>query len=154
VSDYFFDSSALLKRYMNEQGSARVLALTARRARNTIFIAQITPVEVISGVARQHRTGQLPAAGVQRARRLFDRHIWHEYKIVALTDAIVAHAKDLVGVYPLRAYDAVQLASASEANARLLAARSPPLTFVSADTRLLAAAAAEGLATEDPNAYR
>jgi predicted nucleic acid-binding protein len=154
VSDYFFDSSALLKRYMIEQGSAWVRALTTRRAGNTIFIAQITPVEVVSGAERQHRVGQLPAAAVQHVRRLFDRHTRREYKIVTLTDAIVAHAKDLVGVYLLRAYDAVQLASALEANARLVGAGSPPLTFVSADTRLLTAAAAEGLASEDPNAYR
>jgi predicted nucleic acid-binding protein len=153
VSDYFFDSSALLKRYVTEQGTAWILTLTARRARNTIFIAQITPVEVISGIERQHRMGQLLAADAQSVRRLLDRHVSRDYRIVALTDEIVTRAKDLISVHPLRAYDAVQLASALESNARLLAAGSPPLTFVSADTRLLTAAVAEGLATEDPNAH-
>ena len=69
------------------------------------------------------------------------------------TDAIVARAQDLASAHLLRAYDAVQLASALESNARLLIAGSSPLTFVSADTRLLTAAAAEGLATEDPNSH-
>ncbi len=53
----------------------------------------------------------------------------------------------------LRAYAAIQLASALESNDRLLADALPPLTFVSADQRLLTAASAEGLATEDPNLH-
>ena len=154
MSDYFLDSSALLKRYINEPGTAWVLALTTPGNGVNILIAQITPVEVVSGIERQRRTGLFAMADAQGMRLLLDRHARREYRITRLDGVIIVRAKDLLNAYPLRAYDAVQLASALEANARLLAARSPPLTFVSADTRLLAAAAAEGLATEDPNAYR
>lgn len=62
-------------------------------------------------------------------------------------------AEDLLEAHPLRAYDAVQLASALESNDRLVAADLAPLVFVSADTRLLAVAMAEGLATDDPTAH-
>lgn len=153
MSDYFLDSSALLKRYTAEQGTAWIRALVAPRSGNVLFIAEITPVEIISGIQRRQRAAQLSVVRAQNTRRLLDRHASREYKIVALNDAIVTRAKDLVTVHPLRAYDAVQLASALESNALLLAAGSLPLTFVSADVRLLTAAADEGLATDDPNVY-
>ena len=51
--------------------------------------------------------------------------------------------------YPLRAYDAVQLAVALR-YARILAAFGLPLIFVSGDAALLNAARAEGLPTDNP----
>lgn len=51
----------------------------------------------------------------------------------------------------VRAYDAVQLASAITANRALHAARRSRLTFVSADDRLVKAAAAEGVIVDNPN---
>ena len=148
---YFFDSSALLKRYYAEQGTAWVHAITSIRAANSISIAQITPVEVISGIARRQRNQQLSPRRAQVIRLLLDRHVRSEYKIVPLTDPIVNRAQDLVSLYPLRAYDVIQLASALEDNIALIAAGFSPLIFVSSDTRLLVAAAAEGLPTDDPN---
>lgn len=62
-------------------------------------------------------------------------------------------ACDLLERHPLRAYDAVQLASALESNQLFLTDAAITLTFVSADQRLLTAAIAEGLAVEDPNLY-
>jgi hypothetical protein len=47
----------------------------------------------------------------------------------------------------------VQLASALMARDTLRSAGLPPLTFLAADDRLLAAAQAEGLATDNPNAH-
>ncbi|MDZ4766916.1 MAG: hypothetical protein SGI73_20445 [Chloroflexota bacterium] len=51
--------------------------------------------------------------------------------------------------YPLRTLDALQLASALVATNFLPDA---PI-FISADLKLLAAASAEGLPTDDPNAH-
>jgi predicted nucleic acid-binding protein len=151
VSDYFFDSSALLKRYYTEQGTNWVASITIPQARNSIAIAQITPVEIMSGLQRRRRAGQISLPDARITRLLLDAHVLSEYKLIPLSDIVIARAKDLVSIYPLRAYDAVQLASALEALAHSPGAA--PLTFVSADTRLLAAAAAEGLATDDPNAH-
>ena len=66
---------------------------------------------------------------------------------------VLDRARRVLEQHPLRAYDAVQLASGLVANDVLLAAAIPPLTFLSADTRLLNAAALEGLTTDDPNLY-
>jgi predicted nucleic acid-binding protein len=60
---------------------------------------------------------------------------------VALVPSILRHATRLVALHPLRAYDAVQLASALAVEQAL----GEPLTFAAADRALNSAAAAEGL---------
>ncbi len=51
----------------------------------------------------------------------------------------------------LRGYDAVQLASAVDANDERVRVGLAPLVFVAADADLLAAAVAEGFITDNPN---
>ena len=60
-------------------------------------------------------------------------------------------AGQLVVQYPLRAYDAVQLASALRVQLDLAQTEATPLTFLTADDRLIAIAQAEGLLTDNPN---
>ena len=54
---------------------------------------------------------------------------------------------------PLRTLDAVQLASALEAQRRQRRSGGPALVFVTADQRLEVAARRSGLAVENPNRY-
>jgi uncharacterized protein len=79
-----------------------------------------------------------------------NRHVEREYIVVNLSKSIVQAAQNLLLKHPLRAYDAVQLASGLDSNRRLLAANQPPLIFVCADTRLLTVATSEGLQTHNP----
>lgn len=153
MSSYFFDTSALIKRYVLEQGSAWVKALTAPETGNTIVVAEITQVEAVSGANRRKRDGQITANTVRAVRLLVTRHFAREYVLVGLTNPVIERAKDLLEAHPLRAYDAVQLASALESNSRLTGIGTSPLIFISADARLLAAAVAEGLANDDPSAH-
>jgi hypothetical protein len=60
-------------------------------------------------------------------------------------------AVELIGRCRLRAYDAIQVATAVVINQTQSGL--PPLSFVSADDELLLAARAEGLATENPNLH-
>jgi hypothetical protein len=84
---------------------------------------------------------------------LIDRHMSREFVVVVLSGDVVNRAEDLLALHPLRAYDAIQLASALVSNARLTQTGQPPLIFVSADQRLLMAATSEGLAIDDPNLH-
>jgi predicted nucleic acid-binding protein len=153
MSAYFFDSSALVKRYVAEIGTTWVRSLVTPTAGNITLVAHITSVEIVSGAMRRKRDGSISPRIAHAVRLLVDRHTRREYTIVALTEPVSQRAENLLEVYPLRAYDAVQLASALESNIRVVAAGLPPLIFVSADQRLLSAANAEGLATDDPNAH-
>jgi predicted nucleic acid-binding protein len=153
MSHYFMDSSALIKRYMIEAGTKWVRSLTTSSAGNTMIIAHITLAEIVSGVMRRKREGTIQERTAHATRLLVDRHASQEYRVIALTGQIVQRAEDLLELYSLRAYDSIQLASALESNTRLLAAGLSPITFVSADTRLLVVDSTEGLATDDPNAH-
>jgi predicted nucleic acid-binding protein len=48
MADYFFDTSALVKRHVTEVGSAWVKSLVRAKAGHTLYIARITSVEVTS----------------------------------------------------------------------------------------------------------
>jgi predicted nucleic acid-binding protein len=53
VAAYFVDSSALVKRYVQEAGTRWVRNLTRRNTPNDNYLARITVVEVTSAVARR-----------------------------------------------------------------------------------------------------
>ena len=74
-------------------------------------------VEVPSALWRKHRKGELPVDGLATARRAFDTDMFDAFLVVAARDAVLEHAARLVGSRRLRAYDAVQLASALAARA-------------------------------------
>lgn len=152
MSTCFLDSSALLKRHVVEPGSRWVRRLTAPTAGHTFFVAAIVRVEVVSALARRRREGRISLHGARNVRLLAERQIERCF-IVELTKPVLQRACDLLERYPLRAYDAVQLASALAGNDRLRAGGLAQLTFVSADQRLLTTAIAEGLAVEDPNRH-
>jgi hypothetical protein len=67
--------------------------------------------------------------------------------------ALVERAGELIVQYPLRAYDAVQLASALRVQSLLTSMPETQLIFVSADNRLLDIAQSAGLAIDNPNNY-
>jgi uncharacterized protein len=153
VTAYFCDSSALIKRYVVETGSAWVELITAPSSGDRIFVAQITRTEIVSGIARLNREGRLSVSSTTNARLSIDYHMTLEYSVVELSEPVILLAEDLLLAHPLRAYDAMQLASALDLRARLSATSLAAPIFVSADRRLLAAAEAEGLLTDDPNQH-
>jgi predicted nucleic acid-binding protein len=77
------------------------------------------------------------------------RHFHEEYLVLEFDADVLNKARSLVFKYPLRTLDAIQLASAVEVQGLL----SATVSFVSADTRLLDAARAEGFAVENPLSY-
>ncbi len=153
MTTYYFDTSALSKRYVQETGTAWIRTLTNPAAGHTLLTARITMVEIYSALARRKREGSVPAADCAVAARAFTAHSATEYDFVELDAGVVTLARDLLDRYPLRAYDAVQLASALVANRALQAANLAPLSFLSSDNRLNTAATAEGLAVDNPNAH-
>ena len=153
MSVFFFDSSALVKRYVWEQGTGWVRSLCAPTAANSLLVSVIMPVEIISAVSRRRREGTVTPRAAQAVRLLLHRHLQREYRVIELAAPILQRAQDLLEQQPLRAYDAIQLASALEANARLLAGGLAPLIFVAADTRLLTIGTLVGLSGEDPTQH-
>ena len=147
----FFDSSGLVKRYRQEPGTEWVRSQTAPEAENEIYVALIAGAEVVAAIMRQQRMDELSPKDSEAARTAFRFHYDHQYHVVALTEAVIEEAMDLAEHHPLRGYDAVQLATATQIRRmrRVVGLNDP--TFVSADATLNEAAAHEGFAAENPN---
>lgn len=153
MTTYYLDTSALIKRYVQEVGTAWIRSLVAPTADHTLLTARTTMVEVYSALARRSREGSVPAADCAIAAQAFAAHSATEYDFVELDLNAVALARELVERHPLRAYDAIQLTSALIANQALQVVGLLPLIFLSADDRLNAVAVAEGLSIENPNLH-
>ena len=147
---YFLDSSALVKRYVAETGSAWVQNLTDPASGNAIVVARITWVEVHSAFSRLQRMQNLSPQDVATAIEAF-RFDWKtQYQVVELKIRVTQLAGQLVQNHILRAYDAVQLASALYLFPEFANISPNSFTFISADSRLLNIAQAEGLPIDDP----
>jgi predicted nucleic acid-binding protein len=151
LTAYFLDSSALVKRYVSETGSAWVQQITDPQAGNLLFIARITWVEVISAFTRRQREGSLTSADVAQVMQTFRSDLNTQYQVIELDATLAETAGQLVGQYPLRAYDAVQLASVLRIQPAFATTQSTSLIFLTADNRLSAIAQALGLLTDNPN---
>lgn len=149
---YLFDSSALVKRYVREVGSVWVDSLLHPAAGNEIHIVRIAAVEVTAALTRRSRGGGLTPILATSAIARFRRDLTTTFRIVEITPALIADAMDLSERHGLRGYDAVQLAGALHVAAGGLTTGSP-VTLVSADTELNAAAFTEGLQVDDPNTH-
>ncbi len=147
---YFFDSSGLVKRYAKETGSKWVINLLKPSAKNTIILARITGVEVTSALTRrQYSTSPQITKSIYRFQRDFRKR----YVKINLTPTLTEDAMRMAEKHKLRGYDAVQLASALEANQNRLTLGLSAIVFVSADSELNTAANAESLTVENPNNY-
>jgi len=132
VPELYIDSRGLVKRHAQEAGTPWVQTITATATGNTILTSRITVAEVT----------QLTSD--------FLALCTNQYALVEISVDLLNHARTLIERHPLRAYDAVQLASALVANFALQAAELGPLTFVASDRQLLTAAQAERLEVDSP----
>ena len=137
----YFDTSALIKRYVDEEGRRKVLQLLRQ---HQCVTSQLLPVELRSALRRRVADGSLDARRVPDLLKRFaaDRQFW---ALIEVTSDVLQAAEKLVAAHPLHTLDAIHVASAELFADRLATSE---LTFVSADARQTAIAAAIGMATE------
>jgi hypothetical protein len=136
----YFDTSALIKRYVNEPGRREVLQLLRS---NNCVVSAVLPVEVRTALRRRVTEGTIDESRVPAVLKRFtaDRAFW---TFIEVSRDVLTAAETLGAAHPLRALDALHVASA-----QLFATRVVPsaFTFVSADVQQTAAATALGMAT-------
>lgn len=135
---HYLDTSALVKRYFQEPGSASVRPLFRG---NKVTTARIAHAEIAATLARLCRDGRLSEAARDRIFARLDAD-FGALSVVEVRPALVKRVPGLVIRHPLRGYDAVHLASALTVRDAGMA-----LTFWAADAALTGAARAEGLRT-------
>ena len=79
MAAYFLDSSALIKRYVQERGTAWIRASIDPVAGHHIFAARLALVEVAATLARQARAGNLTAAEAALGTNQLRHSFAHEY---------------------------------------------------------------------------
>ena len=138
----YFDTSALIKRFVEEPGSKRVGAVLDGEP--FLATSKVAYAEVHAGLARKLREKALSTAAYRRTSRVFDTD-WRAYVRVDLADPLLLIVRDLVQRHPLRGFDAIHLASAMHLQEQL----GEEIQVVASDDRLLMAAGEEGLRTLD-----
>src|SRR6266446_7036106 len=115
-----------------------------------VLMSAIGVVEIAGALARKEREQEITTLERQQYLGLFVLDCQRLISLLPLTGPVLRLAATLTHRQALRAYDAVHLASALQANRLLVNTGAPPLTFVAADGRLCRAAQAEGLRSDDP----
>lgn len=152
VSTVYFDTSALVKRYIAEAGSDWIRALFDVQT-PIVFTSRLTVIEGVCTFARRQREGMLSPRDHRQLLTIFDYDFAHRYNILDVETMVIDTARQMANRHPLRAYDAVQLATAWSLDRDLVSNGEAPLTFICADDRLLSVAQTEGLRTDNPNHY-
>ena len=153
MTTLYVDTSALVKRYVDETGSAWLRATIDPALSPLVVISHLTLVEMRSAFQRRLREGVLTSAELSQLHDAFHSDCRDEYQIFPVNQAVIELAGELIERHPLRTLDAVQLATALIARQFLVTRGFPEVVFIAADDRLLQAAVAEGLTADNPNAH-
>jgi len=146
------DSSAVVKRYAPEIGSAWMKNILTPATDKSVFMAMFAIAEIAAALNAKHRAPQgILTTERDEALVAFGLHCNREYLLIQVDRIMVDWAANLTGQYRLRGYDAIHLATGLTIHKKLISAGLSPVLFIAADKDLLAAANTEGLATDNPN---
>jgi len=131
----YLDTSAVLKLYLQEPGSAEFRE-DVGRSQGRLFTSRVTYAETIAGLARVHREHRITRHTYRRKRAQFESD-WMALQIVEVTQQVLRPCPALIEKYALRGFDAIHLGSAIWLEVA---------AFACFDVRLRSAAQGEGLA--------
>ncbi len=105
----YLDTSALIKLYIEEEGSE----LVREKVSNASLVAtsKVAYAEARAGFARCMREGLLERNSYDEAVGYFNCD-WPSFFIMEVTDMVIFKAGELVERYALRGFDAIHMASA------------------------------------------
>lgn len=133
----FFDTSALTKRYVEEEGSGKVRALCAQA--DALGVSVLVLPELISTLCRLVREGRLSAEEYQSLKAAVQADL-SDADLCDVSQEIFEQAIRCLELHPLRTLDALHVGSALVYQ---------PDLFVSADRRQTEAADREGIPVLD-----
>jgi predicted nucleic acid-binding protein len=139
----YLDTSALVKLYVEEEGSA--LVREAVEQAGTVATSAVAYAEARAAFARIRRERRLSLSDHRRVVRDFDAD-WQRYVSLEVTESLIRRAAELAESHALRAYDAIHLASARLLRERL----KEPVVFSAWDSGLVEAAWREDMETVSP----
>jgi predicted nucleic acid-binding protein len=142
----YFDSSALVKNYVLEDGSSMVAKLILENFNNAT--SKLTYAEMLSALVRRTRSGDLSLQKMREVIHQFEDD-WNSLLIVDLHNDILPMIKKAIEKHQLKAADSIHLASAMWLKASL----KEDIVFASSDLNLLKAARNERLSPINPQKH-
>jgi hypothetical protein len=139
----YFDSSAIVKRFLEEAGSAEVNNII--RGASLVITSKLTYPEILSAFTRKYKEGDIPKGKFLTVMDEFEKE-WSCFMIIEFKDELFSLIKKLIVSHNLRAADSIHLSSALW----LKHSVKEDITFVTSDVNLLRAAHAEKLHTINP----
>ena len=149
---FYFDASALAKRYIEEIGSDKIDFLFANVPLARLKCLILGAVEVLWICVRKKNDGRISANQfVDSVAYLTSEVIdtQSDFKTISVPDSLVWDAIPLIETHSLNSVDAMVLSSALEV-ATDLRSTGDTLVLAASDQRLLRAARAEGLQVFNP----
>ncbi len=138
----FLDTSALVKRYVQEPGSEELEELFSSLVREA-FVSTLAFAEFAAAIGKKLRKKEIEEEPASTVMRELEKDWDGLFSKIPLTNDLAISAASLAVEYPLTGADAVHLASAIAVDAEL---------FVVSDKLLISAAAKIGTKPYDPAA--
>lgn len=155
TANLFLDTSALVKRFVQERGSDVMKELlTDDDFRGRLFIAQHTAPELTSALNERYRQTELSHKEVDAAVAEF-ADLQSIFAVVPVTPPVIDEASLILNLHRrsrIHAGDALHLGALRHASRTLL--RNEPVILVTADRSMLAVAAQLGIEGFDPERHR
>ena len=139
----YLDSSALVKRYVQEEGTDFVKSILA--GNGLITTSKLTYPEILSALMRKVRAGEIERKTFNGIVETFDKD-WDHVLVLDFHNDLLQIVKGLIEKHPLKAADAIHLSSALW----LKLSSKADITFVASDLNLLKAAGSERLQVMNP----
>ena len=133
---FYFDSSALVKRYIQEKGSDVVDKLFQEA--DAVIVNAICLPEIISALSRLRREKKLSSHQYAQCKRAVIED-FTAFEVCQLSIEVISRSVDVLEKSKLRAMDALHVAAAIETKAS---------RFISGDIEQIAAAKEFGLSIE------
>ena len=151
MNAFYWDASALAKRYAPELGTDLVNHLFAYVALDKMMCLVISTGEVISVLVRRKNDNRINADDFAQALENFRAEVIDAaaFNLVSIEDALVLASHPLIARHSLNATDALVLRSILD-TASIVRPAGNEIVLVASDRRLLRAARAEGLQTFNP----
>ncbi|MCL5962096.1 MAG: type II toxin-antitoxin system VapC family toxin [Chloroflexi bacterium] len=137
----YLDTSALIKLFFDEEGSSQVRRLLI--SASAAATSAVAYVEARAAFARKRRLNLVTDEEYQQILQSFERE-WPGYLSVEVSSKLISAAGDLAERHGLRGFDAIHLASALAARAKV----ESRVVFSCADERLQRSATVERLDLE------
>ena len=142
----YFDSSALVKRYIEEEGSKEVNKLL--QGADKAVTSRLAYPEILSAIIRRHRAGDITTSDCDRIKREF-RVEWRCYTIIEVHGELFSIIDKLIEKHALRGADSIHLSTALW----IQQVTKQDVLFAASDTELLKAAQAEKMKICNPQEH-